>query len=128
MGFNSPIVLSSDKPTDVATNTVSFSVRAVDIDRGIYSVPGLTYPAEQTLTIATAVDKNLTRRHVLKNSKTMLDSLNVPGTASIGLTTIRPANTAFTNAELIKMLNQVLNFVASGAGNSLFVQMLNGEM
>jgi hypothetical protein len=127
MGYTSPIVLSSDKPTDVATNTVSYAVRAVDIDRGVYSVSGLTYPAEQTLTIATAVDKNLTRRHVLKVSKTMLDSLNVPGTASVALTVVRPANTAFTNAELLKMLNQVLNFAASGGGNSLFVQVLNGE-
>jgi hypothetical protein len=128
MGFTSPLVLSSDKPTDVATTTVSYAVRAVDIDRGVYSISGLTYPAEQVLTIATAIDKNLTKRHVVKVSKTMLDSLNVPGTASVALTCVRPANSAFTNAELLKMLNQVLNFCASGGGNALFVQVLNGEM
>jgi hypothetical protein len=121
------LILSPDVATAVATNTITYDLRAADVDRSVFSFAGLTYPTERKIDIGHQTDKNLVNRHVFKISSTLLDSLGVQGTGSVAFTVIRPANAAFTNAILIGLTNQLVTFLAASA-NANVTKLLNKEV
>jgi hypothetical protein len=127
MSIGTSLALSLDCATDVDTTLVTFSLRAADVDRSVFSVAGLTYPTEAVLEIAHKVDKNGVKRSVVKRSDTKLDSLNVAGTGSVALTIVRPPNTAFTDAVLIGMVNSIVDFLIEGGSNANVTKLLNQE-
>ncbi len=121
------LALSPDVPTSVATNGVTYVLRAADLGRSEYSVAGLALPTERKLLVSHDTGKSGEQRSMIRIDKTEVDSLGVAATGSVYLVVVRPPNTAITNALLIASLNSLLNLLAVSA-NGNFTALLNREV
>nr|URG15519.1 MAG: coat protein [Leviviridae sp.] len=125
MPFGTSLALSPDQPTAVATNQITYVLRGENGAASEYAVAGVTYPSEFLLKIRHSTDKSGVRRSVAQMVDTRIDSLNVPATATWGLTLVRPPSAAFTEAYLIQQFSRLGNLmsVASGANLSKFLNL-----
>lgn len=119
--------LSKDSATDVDSNLTTFVLKAADIGRSEFSVPGLTLPSKKILIVSHETLKDGTERHLVRIDRTEVDALLVPATASVYLVISRPPNTALTNAVLIEMVNQLIDFLIEGGSNANVTAVLNNE-
>lgn len=119
--------LSKDSATDVDTNLTVFVAQAQDLNQSVFSVAGLTLPAQKLLTVSHEVGKNGEQRKLVKIDRTEVDALLVPATFSAKLTIVRPASTAITNAICIEVINQLIDFLIEGGANANVTAILNGE-
>jgi hypothetical protein len=120
-------VLSKDTATDVDTNTTTFVAQAQDLGVSVFSVSGLTLPNQKLLTVSHDTGKNGEQRHLVKIDRTEVDSLLVPATVSVKFNIVRPPSTAITNAIIIEVVNQLIDFLIEGGANANVVALLNGE-
>jgi hypothetical protein len=125
--FGTSLACSPDQSTAVATNQVTYQLRGEDGAQSLYAIQGVTYPSEFLLKIGHKTDKNSVRRSVLQVVDTRIDSLNVPSTATWGLTLVRPPSTAFTDALLIQQFSRLSNLMNVAAGATL-AKFLNLEV
>jgi hypothetical protein len=128
MPLATPQSLSKDTATDVDTNLTVFTLRAADIDQSIFSVQGITPPAEKKLTISHTLDKNAVAGHLVRIDRTEVDALLVPATVSVYTVIRRPPSTAITNAIIIEMINQLVDFFIEGGANANVTAILNNEV
>lgn len=128
MSLGAQLTLSKDSATDVDTNTSVFDLRAADLNRSEYSVAGLTFPAENKLTIGHEVAKGGEQRKMIRNDETAVDALLVPATASVYLVIVRPASTAITNTLIKQCVNRIVDFLIEGGSNANVDKVLNGEV
>lgn len=128
MSFSTPQSLSKDSATDVDTNLTSFVLRAADIGQSVFSVAGLTLPAEKLLTISHQTGKAGEERHLVRIDRTEVDSLLVPATFSAYVVLVRPPSTALTNAICIEVVNQLVDFLIEGGTNANVTALLNSEV
>lgn len=120
--------LSKDTATDVDTNTTVF-VRRFDSESGSsFAVAGLTLPEEKVLTISHEIAKGGVHRDMAKNERTVVDTNLVPATGSVHIVWTRPPNTALTNAIMIEITNQLIDFLVEGGSNANVSAILNGEV
>jgi len=119
--------LSKDSATDVDTNVTSFVAQAQDLGISVFSVAGLTLPAAKLLTVSHEIGKNGEQRKLVKIDRTEVDTLLVPATVSVKLTIVRPASTAITNAIILEVVNQLIDFLIEGGSNANVTAILNGE-
>jgi hypothetical protein len=120
--------LSKDTATDVDTNTTVFTKRFADSDKSVFSVAGLTLPEEKKLSVSHETTKAGEQRHLVRNDRTVVDAFGVPVTGSAYLVIVRPPNTALTNAILIEVVNQLIDFLVEGGANANVTAMLNSEV
>lgn len=128
MSFTTPQSLSKDSATDVDTNLTSFVLRAADAGKSVFSVAGLTLPAEKLLTISHEVDSKGNERHLARIDRTEVDALLVPATLSAYIVIVRPPSTAITNAVAIEVVNQLVDFLIEGGTNANVTALLNNEV
>jgi len=128
MPFSTPQTLSKDSATDVDTNTTSFVLRAADSGKSIFSVAGLTLPAEKKLTISHETGKGGEERHLVRIDRTEVDALLVPATVSVYLVIVRPPSTALTAAIILEVVNQLIDFLIEGGSNANVTALLNNEV
>jgi hypothetical protein len=128
MAFSSPQTLSKDTATDVDTNTTSFVLRAADSGQSVFSVAGLTLPAEKLLTISHQTGKAGEERHLVRIDRTEVDALLVPATVSAYVVIVRPPSTAITNAIILEVVNQLVDFLIEGGSNANVTALLNSEV
>lgn len=119
--------LSKDSATDVDTNTTVFVLKASDLGRSEFSVAGLTLPSKKILIVSHETLKDGTERHLVRNDRTEVDALLVPAMASVYLVINRPPNTAITNAVILEMVNQLIDFLIEGGSNANVTAILNNE-
>jgi hypothetical protein len=119
--------LSKDSATDVDTNTTVFTLMASDLGRSEFSVAGLTLPAKKKLIVSHETLKDGTERHLVRIDRTEVDALLVPATASFHCVITRPPSTAITNAIVIEMVNQMIDFLIEGGSNANVTAILNNE-
>jgi hypothetical protein len=127
MSLGTSLALSKDSPTDVDTNTVTYALRAADLERSEFSVAGLTLPIEKKLTVSHDTGKGGEQRHLVRLDRTEVDSLNVPATVSVYMVIVRPPNTAITNAIVIEEVNRLIDFLIEGGSNANVTAVLNNE-
>lgn len=120
--------LSKDTATEVDTNTTAYVQRAADLGRSEFSVAGLTLPNKKILTISHETLKDGTERHLIRLDRTEVDALLVPATASFHSVITRPPSTAITNAIVIEMVNQLIDFLIEGGSNANVTAILNSEV
>jgi len=123
-----PLLLSTDTATDVDTNTESFAVRAQDIDYSEYSVSGLTLPNAKIFSVSHETGKQGEQRTRVRIDRTEVDTVLVPATLSVSLVLVRPVSTAITNAIIIKVINQLVDFLVEGGSNANVTSLLNREV
>lgn len=128
MSLSSPQTLSADSATDVDTNTDAYVLRAADLNRSEFSVSGLTLPEEQKLTVSHDTGKGGEKRHMVRLDHTVVDAFGVPATASVYMVAVRPINTAVTNAVIIALVNQLVDFLIEGGTNANVTAILNNEV
>jgi hypothetical protein len=128
MALGSSLALSKDTATDVDTNLSTFVLRAADLDRSIYSVAGLTLPAEKKLTVSHEVGKNGEERHLVRIDRTEVDANLVPATVSVYMVIVRPSSTAITAAICIEEVNKLVDFMIEGGSNANVTAILNNEV
>jgi hypothetical protein len=119
--------LSKDSAADVDTNLTTFVLKAADLGRSEFSVAGLTLPAKKILIVSHETLKDGTERHLIRIDRTEVDALLVPATASVYLVISRPPNTALTNAVILEMVNQLVDFLIEGGSNANVTAVLNNE-
>jgi hypothetical protein len=119
--------LSKDSAVDVDTNLTTFVLKAADLGRSEFSVAGLTLPAKKILIVSHETLKDGTERHLIRIDRTEVDALLVPATASVYLVISRPPNTALTNAVILEMVNQLVDFLIEGGSNANVTAVLNNE-
>jgi hypothetical protein len=119
--------LSKDTPTDVDTNLTVFVQRFADNGKSVFSVAGLTLPEEKLLTVSHDVDSKGNQRKLIRIDRTAIDALLVPATCSVYMNIVRPPSTAITNALIIEMVNQLIDFLIEGGSNANVTAVLNGE-
>lgn len=119
--------LSKDSATDVDTNLTVFVAQAQDLGQSVFSVAGLTLPAQKLLTVSHELGKNGEQRKLVKIDRTEVDSLLVPATLSVKFNIVRPASTAITNAIVLEVVNQLIDFLIEGGSNANVTALLNGE-
>jgi|SwirhirootsSR2_FD_contig_71_879149_length_3819_multi_3_in_0_out_0_2 hypothetical protein len=127
MSLGTSLALSKDSPTDVDTNTVTYALRAADLERSEFSVAGLTLPIEKKLTVSHDTGKGGEQRHLVRLDRTEVDSLNVPATVSVYMVIVRPPSTAITNAIVIEEVNRLIDFLIEGGSNANVTAVLNNE-
>lgn len=120
--------LSKDTATDVDTNTTVFVQRFADNGKSVFSVAGLTLPNEKLLTVSHDTDSKGNQRKLVRIDRTEVDAVLVPATCSVYLNIVRPPSTAITNAVLIEMVNQLIDFLVEGGSNANVTAVLNGEV
>lgn len=120
--------LSKDSPTDVDTNTVVYTAQAQDLGKSVFSVSGLTPPAQKLLTVSQETGKNGEQRILVKLDRTEVDALLVPATLSVKFNIVRPVSTAITNAIVIEECNRLIDFLIEGGANANVTAILNGEV
>lgn len=120
--------LSKDTATDVDTNLTAFVQRSADLGKSIFSVSGLTLPAEKKLTVSHETVKGGVKRHMVRIDRTEVDALLVPATGSVHLVITRPPSTAITAAIIIEIVNQLIDFLVEGGSNANVTAMLNEEV
>jgi hypothetical protein len=128
MAFSSPQALSKDSATDVDTNLTNFVLRAADSGQSVFSVAGLTLPSEKLLTISHQTGKAGEERHLVRIDRTEVDSLLVPATVSAYVVIVRPPSTAITNAIILEVVNQLVDFLIEGGSNANVTALLNSEV
>jgi hypothetical protein len=128
MSLANPLTLSEDSASDVDTNTSAYDLRAADLDKSVYSVAGLTLPAEKTLTISHQTGKSGELRHMVRIDEIVVDANLVPAMSSVYVVIVRPQNTAVTNALIIKNVNRLVDFLVEGGGNANVTKVLNREV
>lgn len=128
MAFSTPQSLSKDTATDVDTNTTAFVLRAADSGKSVFSVAGLTLPAEKLLTISHETDSKGNERHLVRIDRTEVDALLVPATVSVYTVIVRPPSTAITNAIILEVVNQLVDFLIEGGTNANVTALLNNEV
>jgi hypothetical protein len=128
MSLSTTQTLSTDTATDVDTNTEVFTLRAADIGKSVFSVAGLTLPAAKLLTVSHETTKDGTERHLVRIDRTEVDTYGVAATVSVYLNIIRPPNTALTNAIILKVVNQLIDFLVEGGSNANVTAVLNNEV
>lgn len=128
MALGSSLTLSVDSATEVDTNTQVFALRAADLGRSIFSLSGLTLPAERIITVSHETGKAGEQRHLVRFDRTVVDANLVPATSSVYLVIVRPPNTAITNATLIADINLLVDFLIEGGANANVTAVLNGEV
>jgi hypothetical protein len=128
MAFSTPQSLSKDTATDVDTNLTSFVLRAADSGKSVFSVAGLTLPAEKLLTISHETDSKGNERHLVRIDRTEVDALLVPATVSVYTVIVRPPSTAITNAIILEVVNQLVDFLIEGGTNANVTALLNNEV
>jgi len=122
------LTLSKDSATDVDTNTTVFAKRYADSDKSVFSVAGLSLPEEKKISISHEVAKGGEQRHLVRNDRTVVDTFGVPATASFYGVMVRPPNTAVTNAVMIELVNQLVDFLIEGGANANVTAVLNSEV
>jgi 3D (Asp-Asp-Asp) domain-containing protein len=120
--------LSKDSATDADSNTQVFSVRYADSDGSKFAVSGLTAPDERTLAISHTTDKNGNVRTVVRIDCVAVDSNLVPATASVYFNMVRPPSSAFSNADIIGLTNQLVDFLIEGGSNANVTKLINQEV
>jgi hypothetical protein len=120
--------LSKDTATDVDTNLTVFVKRYADSDKSVLSVAGLTLPEEKKLTISHDIGKGGEQRHLVRNDRTVVDAFGVAATGSVHIVFTRPPNTALTNAIMIEITNQLIDFLIEGGANANVTAVLNSEV
>jgi hypothetical protein len=120
--------LSKDSATDVDTNTVVYTAQAQDLGKSVFSVSGLTLPAQKLLTVSHDTGKNGEQRHLVRLDRTETDSLLVPATVSVYMVIVRPVSTAITNAVILEEVNRLIDFFIEGGANANLTAVLNGEV
>lgn len=120
--------LSKDTATDVDTNLTVFTKRFADSDKSVFSVSGLTLPAEKKITVSHETAKGGEQRHLVRLDRTEVDSYGVPATASVYLVIVRPPSTALTNTVFIEIINQLIDFFIEGGTNANVSAVLNSEV
>lgn len=128
MSIGASVSLSQDVPTDVDTNLSVFAQRYGDNGKAVYSVAGLSYPAEDLLTISHEVTKAGNQRHLIRRDKTKVDANLVPATASCYLVIDRPPSTAISEVDINYMIGQLVDFIIEGGGGTRIAQILNNEV
>lgn len=128
MAFSTPQSLSKDTATDVDTNLTSFVLRAADSGKSVFSVAGLTLPNEKLLTISHETDSKGNERHLVRIDRTEVDTLLVPATVSVYAVIVRPPSTAITNAIILEVVNQLVDFLIEGGTNANVTALLNNEV
>jgi len=128
MAFSTPQSLSKDTATDVDTNLTAFVLRAADSGKSVFSVAGLTLPNEKLLTISHETDSKGNERHLVRIDRTEVDSLLVPATISAYVVIVRPPSTAITNAIILEVVNQMVDFLIEGGTNANVTALLNNEV
>lgn len=128
MALGSTLTLSPDSATDVDTNTEVLDLRAADLDKSEYSLAGLTLPEEKVLTVSHDTGKGGESRHLVRIDHTVVDANLVEATASVYIVVVRPPNTAVTNTVLLKLVNQLVDFLVEGGSNANVVKVLNREV
>jgi hypothetical protein len=128
MSLGASLTLSKDTATDVDTNTTVFTLRAADLDHSEFSVSGLTLPSEKKFTVSHETGKKGEQRTVARIDRTEVDTLLVPATVSVYLNIIRPVSTAITNAIIIEVVNQLIDFLVEGGTNANVTALLNREV
>lgn len=128
MSLTSPLNLSKDSATDVDTNLSAFALRAADIDYSEYSVAGLTLPAAKVLTISHETRKAGEHAILAKIDRTEVDAYGVPATISVKFNIVRPPSTALTNAIILEVVNQLVDFLIEGGSNANVTALLNREV
>lgn len=120
--------LSKDSATDVDTNLTVYTLRAADLDRSIFSVAGLTLPAERKFTVSHETGKGSEQRHLVRLDRTEVDALLVPATLSVYMVIVRPSSTAITAAIVIEEINKLVDFLVEGGSNANVTAILNNEV
>jgi hypothetical protein len=120
--------LSKDTATDVDTNTTVFTKRFADSDKSVFSVSGITLPEEKRLTVSHEIAKGDVHRDMVKNERTVVDAQLVPATGSVHIVFTRPSSTALTNAIMIELTNQLIDFLIEGGSNANVTAVLNSEV
>lgn len=128
MSLSDSQALSPDSPTDVDTNTVTYTRRFGDETKSAFSVAGITPPAEKMLTVSHETGKNGEHRALVKIDQTVVDAFGVPATASVKFNIVRPQNTAVTDAVLIALVNCLIDFLIEGGSNANVTKVLNKEV
>jgi len=128
MALGSSLSLSEDTAGDVDTNLSVLNLRAADVDRSIFSLPGLTLPEELKMTVSHETGKGGEQRHLVRLDNTKIDALLVPATVSVYMVIVRPPSTAITNAVVIKNVNRLVDFLIEGGANANVTALLNGEV
>jgi hypothetical protein len=128
MSLTNPLTLSDDCATDVDTNTKSYVLRAGDLGRSEYSVAGLTSPIKQTLSVSHDAGKDGTERHLVRLDRTLVDAFGIAATISTYVVIVRPPNTALTNATILALINNLVDFLIEGGSNANVTAILNGEV
>lgn len=128
MSLANPLVLSPDCATDVDTNENSLDQRYGDVGKAVYSLAGLTAPAELKLTVSHEETKSGRLRHLVRLDRTVVDANLVPASASAYVVVDRELNTALTNTVLIELVNQLVDFLIEGGANANVVKLLNSEV
>lgn len=122
------LTLSKDSATDVDTNTTVFVKRFADSNKSVFSVAGLSLPEEKKISVSHETAKGGERRSVVRNDRTVVDAFGAPATASFYGVFVRPPNTAVTNAIMIEIVNQVVDFLIEGGANANVTAILNSEV
>lgn len=119
--------ISPDNPTVVATNQITYALRAPDEDHSEYSVAGLTAPLAKKIIVRHQMTNAGNLRSNVRFENTVVDSTNVAATPSVSITFDRPPNTAVTEAVMVAMLCQIANWMCSGT-SALAKAVLNREV
>lgn len=127
MAIGSSLTLSKDTATDVDTNTVVYALRAADLAKSVFSVAGLTLPAEKKITVSHETGKGGEERHLVRLDRTEVDAELVPATVSTYIVIVRPPSTAITNAICIEEVNRLVDFLIEGGSNANVTAILNNE-
>lgn len=128
MALGSSLSLSKDSATDVDTNLSVYVLRAADLGRSIFSVAGLTLPAERIITVSHETGKAGEQRHLIRLDRTEIDANLVPATVSVYLVIVRPPSTAITGAVVLEEVNKLIDFLVEGGANANVTAVLNGEV
>lgn len=119
--------LSGDSPTDVDTSTTVFVQRFSDEAKAVFSVSGLTAPAEVKLTVSHELGKAGEKRHLIRLDNTASDAFGVPATASWYVVGVIPPSSAFTATALRNQLFQLIDFLIEGGAGANIISILNNE-
>lgn len=120
--------LSKDSPTDVDTNTVTYTLQYADSGRSSFSVSGLTPPNAKGMTVSHETGKGGEARHLVRLDRTEVDSFGVPATLSTYVVIVRPPNTALTNSICKEEVNRLIDFLIEGGANANVDAILNNEV
>lgn len=127
MAIGTSLSLSKDTATDVDTNLTVFDLRAGDLDHSEYSVAGLTLPAKKVFSISHLDTKAGNVRSKVGIDRTEVDANLIPATVSVYMVIDRPPSTAITNAVILEVANQMVDFLIEGGVNANVTKVLNRE-